>query len=250
MLVLALDTATPVVTAGLVELPGSGPAVPLATRAHDGRKHGELLVPAVRALCAEAGRPLPSVEAIVVGVGPGPFTGLRVGIATAAALGHALDVPVHGVCSHDGIATAWSASGTRMDAAWSASGTRVDAAGSADGTRPGTGNLLVVTDARRREVYWAAYDPAARRLTGPAVEAPAALAERLPELAIGTVVGDPAFAGPLGTAVTGPATPAPEALVEVAAGALRAGRAPAPVEPLYLRRPDAVEPTGRKRVTA
>ncbi|SFN91694.1 tRNA threonylcarbamoyl adenosine modification protein YeaZ [Pseudonocardia ammonioxydans] len=272
MLVLALDTATPVVTAGLVELPGSGPAVPLATRAHDGRKHGELLVPAVRALCAEAGRPLPSVEAIVVGVGPGPFTGLRVGIATAAALGHALDVPVHGVCSHDAIATAWSASGTRMDAAgsargtrmdavWSASGTsmdtagsargtHVDAAGSADGTRPGTGNLLVVTDARRREVYWAAYDPAARRLTGPAVEAPAALAERLPELAIGTVVGDPAFAGPLGTAVTGPATPAPEALVEVAAGALRAGRAPAPVEPLYLRRPDAVEPTGRKRVTA
>ena len=239
MLVLALDTATPVVTAGLVELPGSGPAVPLAARAHDGRKHGELLVPAVRALCAEAGRPLPSVEAIVVGVGPGPFTGLRVGIATAAALGHALDVPVHGVCSHDGIAAAWSAGGTRMDAAWSAGG-----------TRPGAGNLLVVTDARRREVYWAAYDPAARRLTGPAVEAPAALAERLPELAIGTVVGDPAFAGPLGPAVSGPATPAPESLVEVAAGALRAGRAPAPVEPLYLRRPDAVEPTGRKRVTA
>ena len=288
MLVLALDTATPVVTAGLVELPGSGPAVPLAARAHDGRKHGELLVPAVRALCAEAGRSLPSVEAIVVGVGPGPFTGLRVGIATAAALGHALDVPVHGVCSHDGIATAWSAGGTgsdtawsaggtgsdtawsaggtRNDTAWSAGGTRNDTAWSAGGTRndtaagvagsgaghpqSGAGNLLVVTDARRREVYWAAYDPAARRLTGPAVEVPAALAERLPELAIGTVVGDPAFAVPLGTAVTGPATPAPESLVEVAAGALRAGRAPAPVEPLYLRRPDAVEPTGRKRATA
>lgn len=234
MLVLALDTATPVVTAGLVDLPGSGPPVPLATRAYDGRKHGELLVPAVRSLCAEAGRPLPSVDAIVVGAGPGPFTGLRVGIVTAAALGHALDVPVHGVCSHDGFALTAAGVGEP----------------GAELPQAGSGNLLVVTDARRREVYWAAYDPAARRLTGPTVEPPAALAERLPELAIGTVVGDPAFAGPLGVEITGPGAPSPVGLVGVAAGALRAGRAPAPVEPLYLRRPDAVEPTGRKRVTA
>ncbi|ANY07451.1 tRNA (adenosine(37)-N6)-threonylcarbamoyltransferase complex dimerization subunit type 1 TsaB [Pseudonocardia sp. HH130630-07] len=234
MLVLALDTATTVVTAGLVELPADGPATALAVRAHDGRKHGELLVPAVRALCAEAGRALQEVDAVVVGAGPGPFTGLRVGIASALALGHALDAPVHGVCSHDAIALA-------------AAG--IAEPGAAD-PRTGPDNLLVVTDARRREVYWAAYDPAARRLSGPAVEPPAALAARLPELAVGTVVGDPGFAGPLGVPVGGPAAPTPGGLVGVAAAALRAGRPPAPVEPLYLRRPDAVEPTGRKRVTA
>lgn len=234
MLVLALDTATTVVTAGLVDLPASGPARSLAVRAHDGRKHGELLMPAVRALCAEAGRPLPSVEAVVVGAGPGPFTGLRVGIASAAALGHALGVPVHGVCSHDGIALTVAG---------------IAEPGAAH-PQAGSGNLLVVTDARRREVYWAAYDPAARRLTGPAVEPPETLAGRLGELAVGTVVGDPAFADRLGVPITGPGAPEPAALVEVAAGAVRAGREPAPVEPLYLRRPDAVEPTGRKRVTA
>ncbi|MFP5069725.1 tRNA (adenosine(37)-N6)-threonylcarbamoyltransferase complex dimerization subunit type 1 TsaB [Pseudonocardia nantongensis] len=277
MLVLALDTATAMVTAGLVELPASGAPRVVASRAHADRRHGELLMPAVRALCAESGRSLPEVDAVVVGAGPGPFTGLRVGIASAAALGHTLDVPVHGVCSHDAIAHAWSAGGTRMETAWSAGGTRMETAWSAGGTRmetawsaggtrietaaagvaePGAGhpeagpdNLLVVTDARRREVYWAAYDPAARRLTGPTVEPPGALAARLPELAVGTVAGDPAFAERLGVAVTGPAAATPAGLVGVADAALRAGGEPAPVEPLYLRRPDAVEPTGRKRVT-
>jgi tRNA threonylcarbamoyl adenosine modification protein YeaZ len=234
VLVLALDTATTVVTAGLVALPADGPPETLAARAHDGRRHGELLVPAVRALCAEAGRELPEVGAVVVGAGPGPFTGLRVGIVSAAALGHALDVPVHGVCSHDALALTAAGIGEP----------------GAPEPRTGPDNVLVVTDARRREVYWAAYDPAARRLTGPAVEPPADLAARLPGLAVGTVVGDPAFAGRLGVEITGPAAPAPAALVGVAAAALRAGRAPEPVEPLYLRRPDAVEPTGRKRVTA
>ncbi|KAA1031116.1 tRNA (adenosine(37)-N6)-threonylcarbamoyltransferase complex dimerization subunit type 1 TsaB [Pseudonocardia sp. EV170527-09] len=229
MLVLALDTATTVVTAGLVDLRSDGAPVTVAARAHDGRRHGELLMPAVRALCAEAGRALTEVEALVVGAGPGPFTGLRVGIASAAALGHALDVPVHGVATHDAIAS-WVHTG---------------------------GNLLVVTDARRREVYWAAYDasdPAdarsVRRLSGPAVEAPEALAARLDELAIGTVIGDPAFADRLGRDIGGPGAPTVEGLVGVAAADLLAGRTPAPVEPLYLRRPDAVEPTGRKRVTA
>ena len=81
------------------------------------------------------------LEAIVVGCGPGPFTGLRVGMATAAAYGHALGLPVHGVCS-------------------------LDAIGIVAG-----GNLLVVTDARRREVYWARYRDGVR-VEGPAVAAP------------------------------------------------------------------------------
>ena len=82
------------------------------------------------------------LDAVVVGCGPGPFTGLRVGMATAAAYGHALGIPVHGVCSLDAI-------GVRT-----------------------SGDTLVVTDARRREVYWARYRDGVR-IAGPAVNAPA-----------------------------------------------------------------------------
>ncbi|MDQ4119282.1 MAG: tRNA (adenosine(37)-N6)-threonylcarbamoyltransferase complex dimerization subunit type 1 TsaB, partial [Actinomycetota bacterium] len=181
MLVLALDTATPVVTAGLVDLPADGgPPSTRAARAHDGRKHGELLMPAVRELCEQVGVTLADVDAVVAGVGPGPFTGLRVGIVSAAALGDALGVPVHGVCSLDAIAL--SAAGAQGAA---------------------SGNLLVVTDARRKEVYWAAYDSfpgsqPARRLTGPSVESPLVLADRMAELGIVRAVGAPAFAAALG----------------------------------------------------
>ncbi|NMH99121.1 tRNA (adenosine(37)-N6)-threonylcarbamoyltransferase complex dimerization subunit type 1 TsaB [Pseudonocardia acidicola] len=229
MLVLALDTATPAVTAGVVELtadPTAPPAVRAARIAHDARKHGELLMPGVLAACAEAGIALTEVDAIVTGTGPGPFTGLRVGMVTAAALGDALDVPVHGVCSLDAIA--------------------VEAAAGSP-----TGNLLVLTDARRREVYWAAYDREARRLTGPHVETPAALVARLPELAVVAAAGGAAeqHADLLGLPVLAPAAPSPAGLVAVAADALRSGAAPEPVAPLYLRRPDAVEPGRRKRVS-
>lgn len=223
MLVLAVDTATPTVVAGLVELTEGSAPVTLASRAHDDRRHGELLMPAVRAVCAESGRSLAEVDAVVVGVGPGPFTGLRVGIVSAAALGDALGVGVHPVCTHDAIAAS---------------------------AEPGPGTLLVVTDARRREVYWAAYDPDARRISGPAVEPPDVLAERLPGLAVDVVVGDSAFADRLGLPAAPPAAPTPAGLVAAAAGSLRSGAVPGPPEPLYLRRPDAIPPTARKRVTA
>ena len=222
MLVLALDTATPAITAGVVELTGAGVTGRSVQVVHDPRKHAELLVPGVLAVVAEAGGTLRELAAIVVGTGPGPFTGLRVGLVTAAALGDALGVPVHGVCSLDAIA--------------------VDAVHSRTGERP-----LVVTDARRREVYWAAYDQAARRVAGPHVTAPAALRERLAELTVTVAAGGSAAV--TGLPVTGPATPSPTGLVAVAADALRAGLAPAPLEPLYLRRPDAVEPGPRKPVS-
>ena len=233
MLVLALDTATPAVTAGVVEVtpnPGiaaaGAPDAPV-TRAvrvtHDARKHGELLMPGALAACAEAGVALADLDAVVVGTGPGPFTGLRVGMVTAAALGDALDVPVHGVCSLDAIAAE-------------------------AGTEAGTGGpLLVVTDARRREVYWAAYDGGVR-VSGPHVEAPAALVDRLPGL--GAVVAAGASAGATGLRVLPPEAPGPAGLVACALDALRAGVRPGPLEPLYLRRPDAVAPGPRKPVTA
>ncbi len=216
MLVLALDTSTPAVTAGVVELTIDAVVQRSEQVTHDARKHAELLMPGVLAACAAAGISLGDVDAVVTGTGPGPFTGLRVGMVTAAALGDALGIPVHGVCSLDAIAD-------------------------------GLGELVVVTDARRREVYWAAYDAGGRRVAGPHVDAPAALLERLPALGVTAAAGGSGEV--TGLPVTGPAAPSPAGLVAVAAQALRSGIVPGPLEPLYLRRPDAVEPAARKRVT-
>ncbi|HXV91834.1 MAG TPA: tRNA (adenosine(37)-N6)-threonylcarbamoyltransferase complex dimerization subunit type 1 TsaB [Pseudonocardia sp.] len=232
MLVLALDTATPALTVGVVELTTDGATTARAGRVvHDTRRHAEFLLPAVLESCREAGLALRDLEALVVGAGPGPFTGLRVGMVTAAALGDALALPVHGVCSLDAIAHDAIARG----------------AGIAAGEAPGAGgNLLVVTDARRREVYWAAYDAHARRLSGPHVEAPAALAERVDGLHVVAAAGG--CAEGLGLPVHGPASPSAAGLVAVAAADLLAGTDPGPLVPLYLRRPDAAEPGARKRV--
>jgi tRNA threonylcarbamoyl adenosine modification protein YeaZ len=232
VLVLALDTATPAVTAGVVELTGAGPVQRSVRVTHDARKHAELLMPGVLAACSDAGVALRDVDAVVTGTGPGPFTGLRVGMVTAAALGDALGVPVHGVCSLDAIA-----------------------ADDFRGKAP-RGPLLVVTDARRREVYWALYaalrdadfPDAVTRIDGPHVEAPAALADRVAEL--GAVAAAGGSAGLVGLPVREPASPSPAGLVAIAAAALRSGAVPGPLEPLYLRRPDAVEPRVRKPVSA
>lgn len=216
MLVLALDTATPAVTAGVVDLTADAVVERSVRVVHDPRKHAELLMPGVLAACAAAGVALREIGAVVVGTGPGPFTGLRVGMVTAAALGDALGIGVHGVCSLDAIAA--------------------DAIGAP---------LVVVTDARRREVYWAAYDASGLRVDGPHVESPAALLER----GLPVVAAAGASAGGLGWQVCEPAAPSPRGLVAVAADALLAGGDPGPLEPLYLRRPDAVEPGARKMVS-
>src|ERR1700734_1620011 len=98
-LVLAIDTATPAVTAGVV-----ADGEPVAERVTvDPRAHAERITPNVLGALAEADLTMADLDAVVVGCGPGPFTGLRVGMATAAAYGHALGVPVHGVCSLDAI---------------------------------------------------------------------------------------------------------------------------------------------------
>ncbi|GAA5146995.1 tRNA (adenosine(37)-N6)-threonylcarbamoyltransferase complex dimerization subunit type 1 TsaB [Pseudonocardia eucalypti] len=224
MHVLALDTSTDVVTVGLVRLDAAGPQV-LAELVRPGaRQHGEQLMPAALEVCARAGYPLAEVDAVVCGNGPGPFTGLRVGLVSAAALGDALDVPVYGVCSLDAVAAV---------------------------AAPGD-PLVVVSDARRREVYWAAYDGAGRRTRGPEVSAPAALAGRIGELGVHRVAGPLAgrFAAESGLAELPGLVPTPAGLVAVARADLLARRAPDPLEPLYLRRPDAVPPAARKRVTA
>ncbi|MYV45373.1 tRNA (adenosine(37)-N6)-threonylcarbamoyltransferase complex dimerization subunit type 1 TsaB [Streptomyces sp. SID2888] len=215
MLLLALDTATPAVTVALHD----GDSVVASSSQVDARRHGELLLPAVDRVLAESGTRLDAVTAIVVGVGPGPYTGLRVGLMTADTFGLALGVPVHGVCTLDGLAYA------------------------SDLTVP----FVVATDARRKEVYWARYDDSRTRATEPAVDRPADIAE--------AVEGLPAVgAGALLYPDTFPRAREPEhvsaaALASLAAEKLRAGEELAAPRPLYLRRPDAQVPKNYKVVT-
>ena len=218
VLVLALDTSSSAVIAGLLTLPAVGAPEVLAERVTvTARAHGELLMPSVCDVLASAGMSMRDLDAVVCGAGPGPFTGLRVGMVTAAALGDALSVPVYPVVSLDAIAYR---------------------AGSAS-------PLLVITDARRREVYWARYDSGAR-IDGPHVSGP----EELPLASVSRVAGAAdALSLPAGLPVVPPRHPDPAALVAVIAAALRAHAPPAPLTPLYLRRPDAVESGPRKRVT-
>jgi tRNA threonylcarbamoyl adenosine modification protein YeaZ len=218
VLVIAVDTATPAVTAGVVNVEEM---LVLATCVTvDAKAHGELLTPHVLTALEEAGRTFADVAAIVCGIGPGPFTGLRAGMATAAALGQALAKPVYPVCTLDAIAA------------------------------ESQGPLLVASDARRKEIYWAAYDAAGKRVTNPAVDKPADVVERIPSLAVERVAGNGATLYDLGLPHTGQEYPNPLGLARVARDDVLAGARPRPFVPMYLRRPDATEPGARKRVTA
>jgi len=206
VLVLAIDTSTPDLVTGLVDTTtgNTHDRVIPGTRAHN-----EQLTPTVRALLADAGVTFPDLDAVVVGCGPGPFTGLRVGMASGAAFGDALGIPVHGVCSHDAIAR-------RLPA----------------------GRALVATDARRREIYWATYDDGVRT-TGPGVDKPAELA--VPhDVDVISVPGHLAAQLPEALQDLPRHDLAPDAASLVAVADLAA--TPEPLVPLYLRRPDAVPP--------
>jgi tRNA threonylcarbamoyl adenosine modification protein YeaZ len=195
-IVVAIDTATPAVTAGVV---ADGDL--LAERVSiDARAHAERITPNVLAALADAELQMADLDALVVGCGPGPFTGLRVGMATAAAYGHALGVPVHGVCSLDAI-------GGQT-----------------------TGDTLVVTDARRREIYWACYRDGVR-IAGPAVNAPADVDPGVAQ----AVAGSPEHAALFGLPLCEPSYPTSIGLV----AAVDWSAPPAALVPLYLRRPDA-----------
>lgn len=210
-MILAIDTSSALTSVAVVDDDGSA----VITREHeDPRRHAELIGPmldeVVRAIDVSA------VDLVCCGVGPGPYTGLRVGIAAAIALGAAWQVPVHGLCSLDAIAAEMQAS------------------------QPGRG-VAVAVDARRREVYWARYDGAGARVEGPRI-APAG------EVASGTVTSLPqalwvarrvqalvaggtrAWAGDLPLDRHGDDSGA-------TASAL-AGAQLLPPTPLYLRRPD------------
>ena len=229
MLLLALDTATPAVTAALHD----GERVLASSDQIDARRHGELLLPAVDRAFAESGCARQSLTGIVVGVGPGPYTGLRVGLATAASLGAALGVPVHGLCTMDGIAYA-----AGLDEPF-----------------------VVATDARRKEVFWATYADARTRTSEPAVNRAAELPPEVAGLpAVGAGATQYADSFPKVRADL-PQHQSASALAALAAERLRAqetaeaaedpqaGPSFLPPLPIYLRRPDAKVPAGYKVVT-
>ena len=255
MLLLALDTATPAVTVALHD----GSSVVASSGRLDARRHGELLLPTVDRVLAEAGVRLAEVTDIAVGVGPGPYTGLRVGLVTADTFGATLGVPVHGVCTLDGLAHAFAASA------------------------PADGPFVVATDARRKEVYWARYERVrttdrpgvtCTRSTGPAVDRPGEIADRvvgLPAVGAGAFLYPEVFTDPREPRDVSAAAVAEFAAERLAAGeglpvggVRAAGPAPTdtaptgtggiphgllPPRPLYLRRPDARVPANYKVVT-
>jgi tRNA threonylcarbamoyladenosine biosynthesis protein TsaB len=210
---LAFDTATEAVTVALHD----GERVVASQTRVDGRRHGELLAPAITALLDEAWVPRQDVTAIAVGVGPGPFTGLRVGLVTARTMALALEVPVYGVCTLDVLAA------------------------EAVDTRAVDGPFVVATDARRKEVYWAAYDEEGRRLDGPHVARPADVATGLPVVGAGARLYPSAFPH-----AVPPEHPDARVLAEVVTDERAELLDP---EPLYLRRPDVMAPRPPKPVS-
>jgi tRNA threonylcarbamoyl adenosine modification protein YeaZ len=215
VLILAFDTATATVTVALHD----GSRVLAQESAVDARRHGELLTPSIGRVLAAAGAKPADLKSIAVGTGPGPYTGLRVGLVTARVLGSVLGVAVDGVCTLDAIAA--------------------EASEQADGME-----FIVATDARRREVYWARYSPAGERLSGPEVSLPAVVPAGCPVAGQG-----PLLYPELADEVIGPCFPAAARLAEISARKMSLGIPATPAEPLYLRRPDAAEPGRPKRVT-
>jgi len=209
---LSFDTATPLVTVAIHD----GQDV-VAERVSDlPMKHGEQLAPLIESVIADTGLVRQDLTAIAVGVGPGPFTGLRVGLVTARTLGYVLDIPIYGVCSLDVIAI------EALD------------------TGAVRGGFMVATDARRKEVYLAAYDDQGRRLEGPVVSRPAEVATDLPVAGEGARLYPDAFAH-----AVGPVRPSAGWLARVVSEERAELLDP---EPLYLRRPDAVVNALRKPV--
>lgn len=254
MLIVVVDSATPAITAALVRVaagaaasggagargggapggsdvpgePGGDPVGGVEVLAErvtvDGRAHGELLAPHLTEVLAEGDARPADLAAVVAGVGPGPYTGLRVGLVTAAALADTLGIPAYGVCTLDALGAATA------------------------GTRP-AGDVLVATDARRREVYWAVYRDGARS-TGPAVGRPADL-DLPPGVAVAAGDGALRYADQLPVPVIEePRYPPAATVAALAAARVRAGAPGETLTPLYLRRPDAVAPGARKAVLA
>jgi tRNA threonylcarbamoyl adenosine modification protein YeaZ len=266
VLLLAFDTATPAVTVALSD----GREVLASSLVVNARRHGALLAPGIETVLREVGADRRDLTDIAVGVGPGPFTGLRVGLVTARTLGHILEIPVHGVCTLDVLAAAAGSEGPAPgDTEGSAGAGRAasdraasdraasdraasdraasdraasDRAASdrAASDRAASPSFLVATDARRKEVYWARYADPYTRVDGPHVDRPADIATTDLVVGRGARLYPEAFPH-----ASGPDDPSAGDLALLVA----ARRVPIlDPEPLYLRRPDVAEPGARKSV--
>lgn len=209
-MLLAFDTATPRVTVALHD----GDHVVAEYLAGEEMRHGEMLAPGIASVLERAGAISQDVTAVAVGVGPGPFTGLRVGLVTARTMALALEIPVYGVCSLDVLA--------------------------AEAMDDGLEDFLVATDARRKEVYVASYAEG-RRVSGPDVLRPGDAATE------GLVVGRGARLYPEAFPnAVGPQAPSAAVLCDVV---VRERFELLDPEPLYLRRPDVMEPHPPKKAS-
>ncbi len=209
-MLLCFDTATPHVTVALHD----GTQVVASYDSDQVMKHGEMLAPGIARVMAEAGAINTDISAIGVGVGPGPFTGLRVGLVTARTMAMVLEIPVYGICSLDIIA--------------------------AEAQDLGLTDFVVATDARRKEVYTASYDETGR-IHGPEVLKPAAAATDRTVVGRGGLIHPEAFPH-----AREPEHPSARVLCEVIVNERFELLDP---EPIYLRRPDAVAPGAPKRVS-
>ncbi len=197
MIILGIESAT--ARAGVAI--GTPDGVIASVQVTRGPRHAETLAPSIQFVCEQAGVALREVDAIAVDIGPGLFTGLRVGIATANGLAQALDCPMIGVCSLDVLAHPFRHVAT---------------------------DIVAVIDARRSEVYVARYgvaDGALKRVVEPATASPNELVK---EVGDALVVGDT-----LGVF----ALPDADTLVELAQR--RPAVNPNEITPLYLRKSDA-----------
>lgn len=225
MLILGIETATPQVGVAI----GGHEGVLASAHSSRGKQHAETLVPMIEFVCSQARVELSEIGVIAVDVGPGLFTGLRVGVATAKAMAQALRIPMIGVASLD--LTAFPLRFT---------------------------SRLIVTaiDARRSELFVAHYRQSPggiQQVSEPRVQTPEDLASELGEKNDDVLlVGDGALryadlfggvAGRVELVEHGMAFPSASALVQLAhARALREDFVqPSEVLPLYLRKPDADE---------
>jgi tRNA threonylcarbamoyl adenosine modification protein YeaZ len=229
---LAIDTSAGTSVAIVDRLDGAVPAtrngasltatVVLAERlALDTRGHAEIIGTLIRECLDEAGIEVTALTGVAVGMGPGPFTGLRVGIAAARSFAWGARIPVFSVISHDAIA--------------------LDTLTSLEAPHSQSAPLIVVTDARRKEVYWSTYAGLddrglPRRLNGPGLVRPAELSDVVPQLAT--------FQRVDAVSVRGSAIGA-LAVTLAATGGVFAGE-----NALYLREPDVTVSAGPKRVSS
>lgn len=218
-LMLGIDTATALTTVALTEPDVTrGTLRVLAERQHrDPRRHGEVLPVLIDELLSQASRPPRELTAIAVGVGPGAYTGLRVGIATAQAMASTLQIPAFGALTLDAIAFATAR----------------------------TESFAIVTDARRSELFAARYGDYRSREAQPWVAAPEAVASELNGVAVFAPAGTPKLPGADYQAC---AEVSATDVCRVVVDRQQRGEPLEPVRPMYLRRPDVSTASAPKSV--